>query len=169
MKRCTICGHDQREDIEIAIVRGVSNRGVADTYGVGRMAVQRHREEHLSPALVRTMEAHTEGVERSVAEHARALLTDADAILRKAKETGDIKLAVTAMENVRRTLRLIGDATGELDHSQPATVINLQTDPEWIATRQLILETLRRHPAAFADVMYALEHRTPPALVEVGP
>ncbi len=169
MRRCTVCTHNQREDIDIALVRGVSIRQIEDTYGVNYNAAQRHKENHLSPALVRTMEAHTEGVERSVADHARALLADADAILRKAKDTGDIRLAVTAMENVRRTLRLIGDATGELDHSQPATVINLQTDPEWLETRRLILETLRRHPAAFADVMYALEHRTPPALVEVGP
>ncbi len=166
MRRCTVCTHDQREDIDIALVRGVSIRQVEDTYGVGYNAAQRHKENHLSPALVRTMEAHTEGVERSVADHARALLADADAILRKAKDTGDIKLAVTAMENVRRTLRLIGDATGELDHSQPATVINLSTNAEYLEAERRIMEALLPYPEARRAVADALSGRPQPPAIE---
>ncbi len=62
MRRCTVCTHPDREGIDIALVRGVSIRQVEDTYGVNYNAAQRHKENHLSPALVRTMEAHTEGV-----------------------------------------------------------------------------------------------------------
>lgn len=151
----------------MALVRGVPVRTIEDMYGVGYRSAQRHKEDCMSPALIRTFNAHEEGVERSVAEHARALLADAYALMQRAGDTGDLKMAMAAMENVRRTLRLIGDATGELGNNQPQTVINLATDPEWLETRQLILETLRRHPAALADVLYALEHRTPPELVEL--
>ncbi len=70
------------------------------------------------------------------------------------------------MENVRRTLRLIGDATGELDHSQPATVINLSTNAEYLEAERRIMEALLPYPEARRAVADALSGRPQPPAIE---
>lgn len=39
-KRCSVCNHPQRHEIDVALVEGASNRHVMARFGVGRMAVQ---------------------------------------------------------------------------------------------------------------------------------
>lgn len=167
MRRCTVCAHDQREDIDFAIVRGVERTAIAERYGIGRMAVVRHSDAHLSPALVRTAEVIAEADERTLVDRVKDLLGDAYDILGKGKETGDLRLAMSAMENLRRTLKLLGDATGELDHQQPTTVINLQTDPEYVATRTLIMQALTPYPDAKEAVVRALRDEHQPEVIDV--
>ncbi len=159
-RSCTVCIHDRREDIDIALVRGVSVRAVEASYGVTYRSAQRHKENHLSPTLIRTMEARQAGIEGNVADHVRRLLGDSYDLMERAKETGDIRLAVTAMGNLRETLKLLGDATGELNRNQPATVINLNTDPQIAELKSIILGALDPYPEAAQAVAAALARRT---------
>ena len=61
-KRCSVCNHPQRHEIDVALVEGASNRHVMARFGVGRMAVQRHRDDHIPDALWRSQRVreHTE-------------------------------------------------------------------------------------------------------------
>lgn len=47
---CTVCGSAKRAEIEAAIAAGNSERDVAEAWGVGRTALQRHRKHGVAPA-----------------------------------------------------------------------------------------------------------------------
>jgi hypothetical protein len=52
-------------------------------------------------------------------------------------------------------LRLLGNASGELDE-RPAVTVNLLTSAEWLTIRARIVAALADHPAARAAVAAAL-------------
>jgi hypothetical protein len=56
-RTCTICGHEQRHDIEVALVRRDSYRAIARRFSVSKDALGRHAREHRPEALVRAQEA----------------------------------------------------------------------------------------------------------------
>ncbi len=46
-RRCTICTHDSRVEIDKALIAGEPYRVVAELHEVSRSAVYRHRERHI--------------------------------------------------------------------------------------------------------------------------
>lgn len=59
-RKCTICEHPHRTEIEKAIVRNDSNRAIASRFDVSRGAVQRHTDNHLPAAIVHAEESKAE-------------------------------------------------------------------------------------------------------------
>ena len=49
-RKCSICNHDRRQEIERTLLRGESNRAVAQQFAVSRGAVASHLK-HVSAAL----------------------------------------------------------------------------------------------------------------------
>jgi hypothetical protein len=64
---------------------------------------------------------------------------------------GRTSQALAVVKELRACLELSGKATGELD-TRPVTVVNLQTAPEWLAMRAVILSALMAYPEARAVV-----------------
>ena len=62
-------------------------------------------------------------------------------------QTGSVPQALDVLKELRLQLELLGKATGELD-TRPVTVVNLQTAPEWLAMRAVILSALCAYPEA---------------------
>ena len=56
-RRCTICIHPARADIDASIVRGEAFRRIAAHHGVTEQSVRRHRADHLASSLVKAEEA----------------------------------------------------------------------------------------------------------------
>jgi hypothetical protein len=50
-KQCATCVHDERSRIEYLVAAGVSQRSVAERFGLSHWAVLRHWQNHVSPAL----------------------------------------------------------------------------------------------------------------------
>ena len=68
-------------------------------------------------------------------------------MFRAAAAAGQGQQALAILKEMRGQLETIGRATGELD-TRPVTVVNLQTSPEWIEIRGLLLAALRPYPEA---------------------
>ena len=65
--RCLVCRHPDRKDIDYAIAGGAeSNRCIAIRFGLLAGAVQRHRNNHVKPAIQRAVR-RTEGHEQALA------------------------------------------------------------------------------------------------------
>ena len=47
MRPCSICTHNQAEDINQELINGVPVRKIAEKYGISHMAVQRHKAKHI--------------------------------------------------------------------------------------------------------------------------
>jgi hypothetical protein len=56
---CTICHHDQRPAIAEALVGGESYRYVSERFAISVGAIQRHKAEHIPPALSKAQDAWT--------------------------------------------------------------------------------------------------------------
>src|SRR5262245_34365945 len=51
-RKCTVCAHPRRHQIEIGLVHGLATQVLADRFGLKRSAIGRHRDNHL-PAQTR--------------------------------------------------------------------------------------------------------------------
>jgi len=118
---------------------------------VHQPAVARHRDAHLSPAIAK-VEAERGSKLLNRVEH---LITRTESILTTAEESGRVSVALQAVRELRELLRLLGNASGELDE-RPCVTVNLLASPEWLAVRARIVAALEDHPAAKAAVAAAL-------------
>src|SRR4029077_13613199 len=51
MKRCRVCVHPSRPQIDLCIAQGLSKRSIAARFGLSGDSVWRHGQNHLSPEI----------------------------------------------------------------------------------------------------------------------
>ena len=158
---CTVCAHEEREAIDHALVAGVSLRDVARRHGVTKDALHRHKQAHLSAAVVaiRTEQEHEHGA--TLLEQVRGLQREALSILESAKQSGRPTVALSAIREASRLLELCGRLTGELDE-RPSTTVNMLVAPEWLTIRAAMLGALTPYPEARAAVAGRLQELEAP-------
>ena len=153
-RKCSICCHPQRDEIDKRLARGDSIAGITrDIAGISEDALRRHKEAHIPEAL-----AKAEGV-KEVAEantllaDIRALREKATTILEKAEKAGDLKTALLGIREARGSIELLAKVEGQLKDSPQITIIN---NPKWIELRTLIVAVLDPYPQAKKAVIDAL-------------
>ena len=154
-RSCTVCTHPKREQIDRALVEGVSAAEIAGRYRtLGERAVRRHRSNHL-PARMVMAEKAAELVEAdNLLDQVGDLQRRALGILDRAEEAGELKTALSAIREARGNLELLAKLLGELDERP---VMNLNISPEWLQLRAVIVGALEAHPEALGAVVGALE------------
>jgi transposase-like protein len=153
-RRCTVCDHPQRHNINEALVSGGPYRSVAKRFGLSESAVYRHKTEHLPAHLSKAREAEEAAQADDLLEQVRNLQAHALDILERAEKAGDLRTALAAISQARGNIELLGKLAGELDERP---VVNLNVSPEWLELRAVIVGALEPHPAAHRAVLRALE------------
>lgn len=153
---CTVCDSPNREAIDRELVAGRSMRQIAMRHAVGEYAVSRHRDNHLSAALVAVVRNSEGRRARTLLSRVEGIVTEAEGILTGAKESGKVSAALAAIRELRGLYELLGRLTGELKPDTAVTVVNVQQDPEWIAIRSRLLLALTPYPDARHAVTAAL-------------
>jgi hypothetical protein len=158
-RACTVCTHTQREAIDQALVAGEPCTAVAARYFTlsARMAVQRHKDEHLPTTLVKAQEQQDVRQALDVVAQLKAINQASLAVLKQARETGDGELALKAVDRVQRQIELQAKLLGELDERPQ---VNVLVAPEWLAVRGVIFAALAPYPevrAVVAGQLLALE------------
>ena len=154
-RSCTVCVHAKREEIDRALVEGVSAAEISGRYRtVGERAVRRHRSNHLPAKLVMAEKAAQVAEADDLLEQVGDLQRRALAILDRAEEVGELKTALSAIREARGNLELLAKLLGELDERP---VVNLNVSPEWLELRTVIVTALEPHPEAMSTVVGALE------------
>lgn len=59
-RTCTICGHEQRRRIEVAMLEQAPLRDIARRWGVSKDAASRHRKDHIPKAVIQGREDERE-------------------------------------------------------------------------------------------------------------
>ena len=153
-RRCSICDHDQRPDIDAALVGGAGLRAIARQFQVGRDALRRHRANgHLTDMLLLATEAEAVARGDDLLAQVREVRANALRILARAEGANDLRVALLALREIRQTVELLAKLAGELDQGQTVVVV---TSPEWLVLRSAIVAALDHHPAARVDVLAAL-------------
>jgi hypothetical protein len=150
-RACTVCVHPECEAIDAALVSGMAYVEIARTYEVGREAVRRHANRHLSAALA-ALDATSHPRQRApLTERIETLIDRCETMFAVAASEGRTAQALAVVKELRACLELAGRASGEL-REQPAVVFNLQTSPEWLDLRGKMLSALTAFPEARAAV-----------------
>ncbi len=154
-RRCTICTHPQREEIDRALASGQPFRTIAVRYGVSATSLKRHRA-HVQDAIQQAIEAKVVSVGASVLDRIRELNREARSLLEEARSKGRYAAAVQAIGAATRLLELEAKLLGELDE-RPSVQVALVASPEWARLRAVVLEALAPYPEARAALVERLE------------
>ncbi len=146
-RACTCCAHPERDEIDACVTRGESTYHIADRFGLSASAVQRHARNHLSAALAAMRTAEQEDRRATLLDRIETLIERAETLYDAASGEGKAAQALNVLRELRGLLELLGKATGELA-TTPTVTVNLQTAPEWLAMRAVILSALIAYPEA---------------------
>jgi len=161
-RACTICEHLHRDSIDAALVSGEPMNVIAERYGVGKDAVRRHRLRHLSPALAAMQTAEQEDRRATLLERIETLIERAETLYNAASAEGKSSQALAVLKELRELVRLLGQATGELD-DRPQVTVNLLSSPEILAALNVVYSELADHP----DVRQRIAARLQPERLQL--
>lgn len=141
-RKCAICNHDRRHEIEHTLLRGESHRAVAQQFNVPRGAVARHLK-HVSAALTQVRKLREIEAGKSIWIQLLELKMQAETIKAKADRIGDHRTSLLALREKTRLVELEARLTGELNERPETKIVNVILDAE---TAKRMTETfLARH------------------------
>lgn len=160
-RACTVCTRPDRDAVDAALLEdGASVYGVAKRFGIVYQTLRRHVASHLASHTVTCREpevvARRAETSRSLLERCEQLMARAETLLEAAESSGEVRTALQALENQRRTLELIGRVSGEL-RDQGNVVALFVASPEWSLLESAIAEALRPFPEAAMAVRARVE------------
>jgi len=153
-RRCTICSHSNRTEIEEALLKGgQSFRRIAARYAVTEQSLRRHKAAHIPAALAQAGAAAEVARADDLLAQARALQQKALSLLAQAEAVGDRKTALQGVREARGCLELLARLLGELNERPQVDIL---LAPEWAAVRGALLVALQPYPEARAAAATAL-------------
>ena len=99
-KRCSVCNHPSRAEIDQGLLTGVSYRALAAQYGLSPSALSRHNR-HLKQQLL--LQEHR-AVQNALLDHLELLSTRLDRLYHTASSNHSLYVALGAL---RESLRLL--------------------------------------------------------------
>jgi hypothetical protein len=153
-RKCTVCAHQSREEIDLALIKNGAFRDIAGRFGITRSSLERHKAHHIPATLSQAHEASTIAQADSLLNQLRHLHSKSLTILMKAEEVGDLRTALYAIGQARSNLDLLARLLGELSDSQKVNVLVASQD--WLRLRFIILAALEPYPDARLSVVRAL-------------
>lgn len=160
-RTCTICAHPERDAIDTALIAGEPVRSVASRYvTIGRMAVQRHKDEHLPATLAKAHEAGEVAHADDLLGQVRGLRSTAISILMQAERAGDLRTALMGVREARACVELLAEMEGELNRTPQ---VNIIFSPEWQRVRAVLIAAIAPYSdarVAVASALLALEAGT---------
>ena len=159
-RRCSVCAHNDRQAIDVALVEGDALRDVARRFGLSKDAAARHKADHLPATLTDAANADEAVRGETLLEKVRALEAQARDIAARANKAGDLRTALTAVRDLTRLVELQAKLAGDLIDA-PTVSVTLGAD--WTDMRATILAALAGYPEARVAVARALAGSSPDA------
>lgn len=139
-RKCSICNHGRRQEIEHAMLRGESHRAIAQQFTVPRGAVASHLK-HVSLTEARKLREVEDG--KSILIQLRELKIQAEQIKARADRAGDYRTSLLAVREKTRLVELEARLTGELNERPETKILNFTLDAE--TARRMTETFLARH------------------------
>jgi transposase-like protein len=100
-RRCSVCGHPERQSIDEVLVSGAPYRSVAKRFGLSESSVYRNKTEHLPTHLLKAREVEEVAQADDLLEQVRNQQAHALDILERAEKAGDLRIALAAISQAR--------------------------------------------------------------------
>ncbi len=120
MKKCCICAHKSRTEIDQEIIRGTSLRTIAKQFGATKSSLYDHQKAgHISASVAKAEEARQIANGEDLLKWTKGLLSKSISYMNKAETAGDLRTAISAIREARGCVELLGQVTGELECQKP--------------------------------------------------
>ncbi len=159
-RRCTVCDHPQREEIDRQLVCGGSYRDIARQFGLSKDAISRHKESHIPDALVKAQDAGEVAQGDTLMDQVKALQDEAQSILGEARAAGDLRTALQGIGKARDCLELLFKVEGRLQDQQSVTVsvnMDIYHSPQWRQVGAMLAEVLAPYPDLRGEIAARLK------------
>lgn len=159
-RRCTVCDHPQREEIDRRLVGGEAYRDIARQFGLSKDAISRHKESHIPDALVVAQEAGEVAQADDLLAQVKALQTEAQEILGEARASGDLKTALMGIGKAKECLELLFKVEGRLQDQQSVQVavcMDIYHSPQWRQVGAMLAEVLAPYPDLRGEIAARLK------------
>lgn len=175
---CSICQHEKRPQIELALVHKVPLRTIAARFNVSPHAVHRHAKNHLSPqmraallAAVRPTEIDLEALQRSESEGLLSHLVTQRARLQQLSEQSlelaDVRAAAAVEGRITSNLELTAKLLGQLVTRHEVRRTSVLLSPDYLELRAALVRALAPFPEAARAVGDALHRLETEAATEI--
>lgn len=143
---CTVCTHPDKAQIDKALISGESCPKIAARYStLGRMALQRHKDNHLPAALRVAAEQENPGHAIDVVKQLKAINQASLQVLQEARAMRDHDIQLKAIDRLHKQIELQAKLLGELDDRSQ---VNILVNPQWVSIRAQVLDALVPYPEA---------------------
>jgi hypothetical protein len=177
-KQCHVCRHRECANIDLALARGVSISALSRRFKVSTDSLQRHRQNHLSPALRAKLIAGPdldidldklkESESQSLLGNLVALRHRLFAALDAAEEYADGNMLTRVASALHANLELTGKLLGDLGVGS-TNVTNILIQPQYIELRVALVQALASYPEAKQAVAQALHELESKAAADIKP
>ena len=172
-RRCTVCLHVNRTEVDKELACDQPFRSIADRFGLSQSALKRHKKNHLPGRLARAYEAKNadalDEVTRfqreqeakdtreafDIIQQLRAVNAATLEVVKKARAGGQDSTLLRAVDRIHRQIEIQARLLGEIQEAQ--TTVNVAVLPEWHGIRQVVIEALHPYPEARLAVVRALK------------
>ena len=141
-RRCTICDHPDRVQIETRLLENAPLRNIAERFGISTTALHRHKESHITARLASAHAAQEATDAGTIMDRLRALNAEVRELLTQAKAAKDIELVLKVLTRAEVQLALEARLLSEQQ------VIDIQV---YELTRMKMSEALIRLRSYYAD------------------
>lgn len=165
-RRCTVCDHKRRSEIDAAVLAGDANRDIAGRFKIPKSNVDRHVQNHVarSRALAQAKEAAVVGVVAAqraltlaeIETTAATCVAEALDVLKSAKGEAKRGLILAAIETAmkplaeaRKALELGKRLSGEMPTGSGSTVnvnVDIHLHPQFVRFVGIVVEILKPYP-----------------------
>jgi hypothetical protein len=99
---CTACRHPARPELDITLLANThSLRALGARFGLSPSALRRHRDTHVPAALAKAASLDAIAQADSLQQHLRELRVHTLAVYARARESGDLKIELAALRELR--------------------------------------------------------------------
>lgn len=154
-RKCSICTHPERLDIEVDILNSVPYRSIGEKYKTSHTSVRRHFENgHISPETMQAEKLRKIAYSNDLLEKLMYLQNEALRVLDEAKdpEDGNPLTVLNAVGKVHSMIETQAKLAGRLKEQE----INILINPTWLSLKQEIFQALIPFPDAQAAVFAAV-------------
>lgn len=116
--KCSICQHKNRLDIDRQLANGGALTVLARKYSLGIHSLARHRDNHLSRQLVRSVKLQEENNGMDILKDMNSLIDRTEKILSSAEEKKNSGVALKAIKELRANYELLAKVVSYLHESK---------------------------------------------------
>jgi hypothetical protein len=152
---CTVCNHQNRDEIDQLLIRGESYRAIVGKFGLAKSSLERHyKGGHIQEFMAKSHEAQDMARADALLGQLREIREKANDLLNQAEVSGDLRACGLFLKELREQTKLMAELEGRLE-SQPQihlNQMNIYQSPAWSKVGEILARNLTGYPGLKSQI-----------------